>query len=459
MNSELGFLSVLNEAVWCFDIDRQEFIYVNDTLAAIFGVTLAELRDSPFLWRKLVHPDDYYYVSQQTERVYQGESIALKYRILVAGRVRWIADKKYPVLSDAGKVKGMAGMVYDITDRMNMQKDLAESEGVYRSLFEDNPIPQWIYDMDTLEFLAVNHAATEKYGYTEQEFLSMTIADIRPQDDVRRLISSVREIRGRQSRSEGWTHLRKDGSLLNVNVSGFSIKYKGRRAEIVTIQDISSEVRSRKEVAISRKNAEALINNIEDLIWSVDRNCCLISANASFHSAVKRLYSASFRPGESVVHADNEAIGKWKEYYQRVLSGHSVVFISVPSNAPGETFEVRMKPIYNEHEIVGVACVSRNIQKKLEAEKRMVLQNIELKEIVSLASHEIRGPVTSLMGLMNLLNKTNLADPFNKEVISHIDLAIKELDSVIHKIVNKSYAIQRENEAIYSSPQNLSDYE
>jgi PAS domain S-box-containing protein len=59
----------------------------------------------------------------------------------------------------------------------------------YRLLFDDNPQPMWLFDAETLAFLEVNNAAIENYGYSREEFLQMTILDIRPQEDVVRLIS------------------------------------------------------------------------------------------------------------------------------------------------------------------------------------------------------------------------------------------------------------------------------
>ena len=65
----------------------------------------------------------------------------------------------------------------------------------YQLLFDSNPAPMWVYDFDTLRFLAVNDAALEHYGYTRDEFLGMTIADIRPADDIPRLLGAVEQAR------------------------------------------------------------------------------------------------------------------------------------------------------------------------------------------------------------------------------------------------------------------------
>lgn len=461
MKNQFEFLSCLNDAIWSFDIAEQKFEYLNERFANLYELSIDELEKAPFAWRRLVHPDDYYLVKQETEKVYKGKSVEIEFRVIVNGVTKWLCDKKTPVLDEKKNVKMIVGITSDITTRKERELQLQHSEYIYRYFFINNPNPLWIYDTKTLKFLAVNHAAIEKYGYSEDEFLKMTIADIRPPEDVTKLIAQVKKVRNRFYQSEGWRHMNRAGEIIYVNISGHGIEYEGRRAELVMVHDVTAEVKNKEEIIIAKKNLDTLINNIKDLIWSVDRDYKLISANASFERLTTMAFSRKLKPGESVLQprSGNEAIEKWKGYYSRVLKGESVVFISVSSAIQGSTFEIRMRPIVNEDKIIGVVCVGRNIQKRLDAEKRMLMQNTELKEIVSLASHEIRGPVTSLTGLVNLFNKDNLSDPFNNEVIGLIQKVTNELDTVIHKIVEKSYSIQVDNEAIYSSPQNLSDYE
>src|SRR4029078_7791644 len=79
-------------------------------------------------------------------------------------------------------------VVHDITERKRAEADIRESEERYRKLFELNPQPVWVYDRNTLDFLAVNNAAVQTYGYSRDEFLSMTILEIRPPEDVPKLL-------------------------------------------------------------------------------------------------------------------------------------------------------------------------------------------------------------------------------------------------------------------------------
>ena len=132
-------------------------------------------------------------------------------------------------------------------------RDLLNQKDVkFRLLFEDNPMPMWVFDRATLCFLEVNHAALTHYGYTRQEFLSMTIADIRPPADVARLKDSVNRASG-LALSGQWRHRLKDGRMIDVEVASHTISYGGRQAVLSVLQDITARKRLEEQVRQSAK--------------------------------------------------------------------------------------------------------------------------------------------------------------------------------------------------------------
>ncbi|MNJ24488.1 Blue-light-activated protein [compost metagenome] len=122
-------------------------------------------------------------------------------------------------------------------------------------LFRFNPEPAWIFDRETLRFLAVNEAAVQRYGYTEDEFLGMTIADIRPTEDVPRLMAFLAVERPSPQDAGRWRHRLKSGEIITVEVRAFPLGYMDRPAEIVTTRDATAMQRF-EEAEARRLQAE-----------------------------------------------------------------------------------------------------------------------------------------------------------------------------------------------------------
>jgi len=161
-------------------------------------------------------------------------------------------------LADSGGSAGVSSRriaeVEAIRGRLDLYvQSLRDSEERYRELFASNPHPMWVYDLETLRFLAVNAAAVAQYGYSESEFLAMTIADIRPPEDVPRLQAHV-AARGGQAafgfdRAGIWRHVRKDGSLIDVEITAQPLMFAGRRAEAVLALDVTERMNVEQRIA------------------------------------------------------------------------------------------------------------------------------------------------------------------------------------------------------------------
>ena len=149
------------------------------------------------------------------------------------------------VSDEAGKPSSHSGVVQDITQRKQAEKALMDSEQRYAALFEMAPVPMWVYDADDFRFLNVNRAAIENYGYSEDEFLSMNLFDIRDASDHNALRD---RLLAQGSPRPFWQHRRKDGSFLMVNVVSKPIQYAGRRANFAVAVDVTAKVNSEKDV-------------------------------------------------------------------------------------------------------------------------------------------------------------------------------------------------------------------
>jgi len=129
-------------------------------------------------------------------------------------------------------------------ENARLYREARDADRRYRELFEANPQPMWVLDVDTLAFLMVNDAALRQYGYTRDEFLAMTIIDLRPTDDVPGLARSP-EHAVRRPEVALAQHQRKDGSVVEVEMVSHELELDGRRARLVLASDVSERARTR----------------------------------------------------------------------------------------------------------------------------------------------------------------------------------------------------------------------
>jgi PAS domain S-box-containing protein len=187
------------------------------------------------------HPGDAPALIGAYERLVErpGASLDREYRYLHAdGSWRW-AELKCTNLLHNPAVGAVVVTVRDVTARRRSEEALRASESQYRLLFEAIPHPVWVHDADTLRFLDVNATAVARYGYSREEFRAMTVADIRPPEDVPALQVALRQPipAGRSDRL--WRHRWKDGTIRLVEAHVHAIDYGGRPARLVLAADVT----------------------------------------------------------------------------------------------------------------------------------------------------------------------------------------------------------------------------
>ncbi|MBN1117175.1 MAG: PAS domain S-box protein [Bacteroidales bacterium] len=178
--------------------------------------------------------------------------------VTLEGRVIFALINAIGVFSQSGRFEGIRGYIVDITEIKSLEKELQESEENYRLMFMNNPQPMWIYDLETLAFLEVNNAAINYYGYSRAEFISMTIADIRPPEDVPALMKDIESTRSIYNSGGVWRHTKKNGDIINVEIYSHSIQFNNRQARHVLVKDVTEQQIAEQSLIYNIKMQEIL---------------------------------------------------------------------------------------------------------------------------------------------------------------------------------------------------------
>ena len=168
------------------------------------------------------------------------------------------------------KVTELVTVSRDIGDRKKAEGALRASEEDYRMLFQGNPLPMWAFDVDTYRFVAVNDAAVSHYGYSRDEFLAMTIFDIRPETDVPRVREMVTSARTGLLNIPGVRHRKKDGGIIEVDITVHELELSGRMTHLVLAKDVTDARRAAAALRDSNELIRALFDSAPLAIMATD---------------------------------------------------------------------------------------------------------------------------------------------------------------------------------------------
>jgi PAS domain S-box-containing protein len=190
------------------------------------------------------------------------KQIAVKYSVLYIGySVLLVAASSYlalVIIPDTTPtlvrelVRGLfligsfALLFYLFTLRVN--KQVMESTNQYKRLFEENPNPMWVYELDTLKILAVNQAAVQTYGYSPEEFLELSLKELRPKTEEQKLLDNVKQESSPYSNSGTWLHKRKNGEEFFVSIFSHRTRFNNTPARLVLALDINDRLVAEKRI-------------------------------------------------------------------------------------------------------------------------------------------------------------------------------------------------------------------
>ncbi len=170
----------------------------------------------------------------------------------------------------------------DSAIRKQAEEALRASEQRYKQSLGNNPYPMWVLDLETLRFLAVNAAAMRDYGYSREEFLTITIKDICPPQDIPRLLQELLKIPEGLSNRGRWRHRKKNGAIIEVEITTHAVLLSGRPARIVLAKDITEPQRTEEELQESEERFRRAFAEAAVGLAIMDRNGRFLQVNRAY---------------------------------------------------------------------------------------------------------------------------------------------------------------------------------
>jgi PAS domain S-box-containing protein len=330
------------------------------------------------------------------------------------GSVLWVRNNAQAIRDEQGRIAWYEGCAEDITSRRQAEEALRESEAKYRLLFENNPQPMWVYDQETLAFLEVNRAAVAHYGYSREEFLAMTIRDIRPPEDVDPLLKRVSELTPGLGYSGDWRHRKKSGEIMDVEIISHGIIFNNRQARLVLVKDITARKHAENELKETNEFLRSLLEASAAGIVYLDKD----GKVRIWNRAATSIFGGDAEEvlGRFPAPVPPEQESEFHQLRERVLAGETVTGLETRRRRKdGSLIDVSISvaPLKDaQGEVQGTLAILTDITARKRAEealhqKEEQFQQAQKMEAVGRlaggVAHDFNNLLTAIMGYGELL--------------------------------------------------------
>jgi len=354
-------------------------------------------------------------------------------------------------------------LIHKIFERFQLTiKNKDKLKERYKNIFEHSPLPMWLFDTETLQFLDINEAAIRNYGYSREEFLSMTIRDIRPPEKVSEVESIVKENKISKNFYDGRSqHVKKDGGYIYVRIESNTIDVNAHPARLVLATDITNQLKNEQEILNanlkikeSESNLLAIFESAIDGFILFDTASIIKVFNSKAREYIKlNVAETEFETGKSIFNfVETSRRPFFQALIARAHNGEIVEYDREYNKTNGVVYWIHytLTPVYEDNVISGVCITGRDVTASKIYLQKIEEQNKTLRDISWMQSHLVRAPLARIMGLTTLLIKEHDSED-KAELLSYLSLSCQELDDIIKEItVNSHRNIEKNPQGVLS---------
>jgi len=362
---------------------------------------------------------------------------------------RLVLGMVYAVALAAVALTGVS-VLREMERRARTEEQLQALQKQFRLLFDSNPIPVWVYDLETLAIVDVNATAVSRYGYSREEFLRFKITDIRPPEDVPSLMDSVRRENESAEETGPWRHRKKSGEIIVVQIRSYPLQFYGRSTRLVVATDITEKKRAEDALKESEERLRMIVTNIKDYAVITLDPAGLVT---SWNGAAERIkgYRTEEIMGKhvSIFYLPEEvAIGKPTIELETAKKSGRFEEDGWRVRKDGSQFwaNVIVTPLQDQSGGVrGFLKITRDTTEKRKAEQELVRRSAELeaanKELESFlysVSHDLRAPLRGIEGFGQALQEdySSVLDATGKNYLDRIRAGTRRMGVLIDDLLN-----------------------
>jgi PAS domain S-box-containing protein len=211
------------------------------------------------------------------------------------------------------------------------------SDNDYKQLFFQNPAAMFIFDKQTLRILAVNDAAVHQYGYTREEFLQLTVTDIRTPNTVETFIEHVAAGHHAYYDAGIWQHKRKHGSKIYVHIHAHTVNFDGKTARMIVAMNVDKAIHAERALQKKIKEVEHILESMNDAFFTVNKADHLTYVNGEFEKILH--VNRQDVLGKNIWEVFPEAVAlKFHSCYYRAVNEQTNVFLKNMSRLLGSGY-------------------------------------------------------------------------------------------------------------------------